>query len=188
MHREPAMPIDILTATYFEIFDIPVAFDYDVETVAQRYRDLQKTVHPDNFVSSSDQEKRISMQHTSKINEAFNTLKNPVDRALYMLKLKGLEINFDNETTMDAGFLMEQLELREALAGIGNDAQSLAALDSMDADVRDKLALLMTTFSELYESGENGEARECIRKMQFLQKACTEISDRAASIKDEMLG
>ncbi|XP_014680601.1 PREDICTED: LOW QUALITY PROTEIN: co-chaperone protein HscB homolog, partial [Priapulus caudatus] len=69
------------------------------------------------------------MQHTSRINEAFNALKKPVERALYLLKLKGLDINFENETTMDAEFLMEQLELRESLAEIENNQ---AALDELD--------------------------------------------------------
>lgn len=182
------MSLDILTATYFEIFDIPVVFDYDAATVTGRYRDLQKAVHPDNFVSSSDQEKRISMQHTSKINEAFNTLKDPVQRALYMLKLRGMDINFENETTMDAEFLMEQLELRESLAEIGVDEQSLDKLDTMSAGVKDKLSNLMVQFSEHYESDKNDQARECIRKMQFLQKAQNEINESAASIEDEMLG
>ena len=181
------MTLNILSATYFEIFDVPVSFDCDINTIQQRYRELQKAVHPDKFVNASDQEKRISMQHTSQINEAFNTLKNPVERALYLLKLKGLDINFDNETTMDAGFLMEQLELRESLASVGNDTESLDRLDAMSADVKEKLSLLMEEFSVLYESDEKEQAREKIRKMQFLQKAKKEINDRAAKIEDELL-
>lgn len=182
------MFLDILSATYFEIFDIPVSFECDINAIQQRYRELQKTVHPDKFVNSSDLEKRISMQHTSRINEAFNTLKNPVERALYLLKLKGLDINFDNETTMDAQFLMEQLELRESLASVGNDINSLEKLDAMSSDVKNKLSQLMSDFSSLYELDEHDLARELIRKMQFLRKAQKEISECSASIEDELLG
>ena len=181
------MTLNILSATYFEIFDVPVSFDCDINTIQQRYRELQKAVHPDKFVNASDQEKRISMQHTSHINEAFNTLKNPVERALYLLKLKGLDINFENETTMDAEFLMEQLELRESLASIGSDAESLDRLDKLSAEVKNKSSLLMRNFSDLYETDEKEQAREIIRKMQFLQKAQKEISDSAAKIEDELL-
>ena len=182
------MALNILSSTYFEIFDVPVSFDCDIDTVQQRYRELLKAVHPDKFVNSSDQEKRISMQQTSHINEAFNTLKNPVERALYLLKLKGLDINFDNETTMDAEFLMEQLELRESLASVGDDASSLDVLDTMRVDVKNKLSQLMTNFSVLYESDEKEQARELIRKMQFLQKAQKEISDSAVIIEETLLG
>ena len=127
------------------------------------------------------------MQHTSRINEALNTLKNPVERALYLLKLKGLDINFDNETTMDAEFLMEQLELRESMANVGNTVDSLDELEVMAADVKNKLSELMARFSELYEANEKEQARELIRKMQFMQKAQKEINDRAASIEEELL-
>lgn len=182
------MSLDILSATYFEIFDIPVSFECDIDVIQKHYRELQKAVHPDKFVNSSDLEKRISMQHTSRINEAFNTLKNPVERALYLLKLKGLEINFDNETTMDAQFLMEQLELRESLAAVGNDTMSLDKLDVMDGEVKNKLSQLMLDFSSSYEADETEQARELIRKMQFLQKAQKEISDCVANIEDGLLG
>lgn len=181
------MAPDILSATFFEIFDLPVSFECDIDTLQQRYRELQKAVHPDKFVNASDQEKRISMQHTSRINEALNTLKNPVERALYLLKLKGLDINFDNETTMDAEFLMEQLELRESLANVGNTVGSLDELESMASDVKNKSSQLMSRFSELYEADEKEQARELIRKMQFMQKAQKEINDRAASIEEELL-
>jgi len=166
---------------------VPVSFECDIDTISQRYRELQKAVHPDKFVNSSDQEKRLSMQHTSYINEAYNALKNPVERALYMLKLKGLDINFDNETTMDAEFLMEQLELRESLASVGDDATSLDVLDAMNTEIKDKLTRLMKDFSVLYEADEKEQAREIIRKMQFLQKAQKEISNSAATIEDGLL-
>lgn len=182
------MSLDILNATYFEIFDIPASFECDVDEIQQRYRDLQKAVHPDKFVNSSDQEKRISMQHTSRINEAFNTLKDPVERALYLLSLKGLDINFDNETTMDAAFLMEQMELRESMDEVGDDETALDKLDEMSRGVKNKLFALMESFSSLYESDDTEQARELIRKMQFLQKAQREIAERSAAIEDGLLG
>ena len=180
--------MDILTDTFFEIFEIPVSFDYDAKAVQQRYLELQKKVHPDNFVNAGAYEKRLSMQHTSRINEAFNTLKNPVERALYLLRLKGLDINFDNETTMDAQFLMEQLELREELENVHTESDPLVKLDALSADIKDRLSIMMQQFSKYYESDEKEQARELIRKMQFLQKAQKEIGDSAAQIEDELLG
>lgn len=180
--------MDILSATYFEIFDVPVAFSYDEDAVRQRYRELQKALHPDNYVSSSAQEKRISMQHTARINEAYNVLKNPVDRALYMLSLRGVDINFETETTMDATFLMEQLEMREALEAVHQNDDPLAHLDDLGADVANRMSDLMVGFSDLYQADEFEQARELIRKMQFMQKARQEISESVARIEDEMLG
>ena len=171
---------------FFQLFDVPVSFEVDIDLVQQRYMDLQKAVHPDKFVNASAQEKRISMQQTSRINEAINTLKQPVDRALYLLKLKGIDINFENETTMDASFLMEQMEMREALSEVREKEDPLAELDRVGAETKVKTKNMMNDFSSCYEEDRLDEARELIRKMQFMQKAKKEIDDITAAIEDEL--
>jgi molecular chaperone HscB len=180
------MTSDILTCDFFQLFEVPVSFEVDLDLIKQRYMDLQKAVHPDKFVNASAQEKRISMQHTSRINEALNTLKQPVDRALYLLKLKGMDINFENETTMDASFLMEQIEMREALSEVRKKNDPLAELDRVAADVKLKTKNMMNEFSKCYEEDRLDEARELIRKMQFMQKAKKEINELSSVIEDEL--
>lgn len=180
------MTPDILTCDFFQLFDIPVSFEVDIDLIQQRYMDIQKAVHPDKFVNASAQEKRISMQQTSRINEAINTLKQPVDRALYLLKLKGIDINFENETTMDASFLMEQMEMREALSEVREKEDPLAELDRIGTEIKVKTKNMMNDFSSCYEEDRLDEARELIRKMQFMQKAKKEIDDTTAAIEDEL--
>ncbi len=180
------MTSDILTCNFFQLFDVPVSFDVDLDLIHQHYMELQKAVHPDRFVNASAQEKRISMQQTSRINEALNTLKQPVDRALYLLKLKDIDINFENETTMDADFLMEQMEMREALSEVREKDDPLAELDRVGNEVKAKTKNMMNDFSSCYEADRLDEARELIRKMQFMQKAKKEINDLFASIEDEI--
>lgn len=180
------MTSDILTCNFFQLFDVPVSFEVDHELIHQRYMELQKATHPDKFVNASAQEKRISMQHTSRINEAINTLKRPVDRALYLLKLKGIDINFENETTMDADFLMEQMEVREALSEVRGKKEPLVELDRVGVEIKAKIKNMMNDFSNCYEANRLDEARELIRKMQFLEKAKNEINDLSAVIEDEL--
>lgn len=180
------MTLDILTCNYFQLFDVPVSFEVDLDVVQQHYMELQKMVHPDKFVNASAQEKRISMQQTSHINEALNTLKRPVDRALYLLKLKGMDINFDNETTMDAGFLMEQMELRESLSEVRSKDDPLAELDRIGGGLKVKTENMMADFSACYQEDRLDESRELIRKMQFLQKAKKEVGELSATIENEL--
>ncbi|MGB5457817.1 MAG: hypothetical protein WBO18_17855, partial [Gammaproteobacteria bacterium] len=59
---------DAFPTSYFELFDIPVSYDVDLNKVQHRYRELQKAVHPDKYASASAQERRLSMQQTSMIN------------------------------------------------------------------------------------------------------------------------
>ncbi|OAD23046.1 co-chaperone HscB, partial [Candidatus Thiomargarita nelsonii] len=97
---------------HFEIFELPVSFDINKDTLAQRYRDLQRAVHPDKYANAPDRERRLAMQKTVQINEAFQTLKNPLTRAGYLLQLQGID---QNDGIMDGEFLMTQMDLREEL-------------------------------------------------------------------------
>lgn len=180
------MTFDILTSNFFELFDVPVAYEVDIDLVQQRYRNLQKAVHPDKFVNASDQEKRISMQQTSWINEAFNTLRQPVELAIYLLKLKGVDLNLENETTMDAMFLMEQMEMREAVSEVRSKDDPLSELDNVAAEIKSKMKLMMEEFSNAYENEQLEDAKELIRKMQFMQKAKQEVDELSAKIEDEL--
>jgi len=179
---------DILTSNFFELFELPVSFDVDLSEIQQHYMALQKQVHPDKFASGTDQEKRLSMQQTSWINEAQATLKDPVLRATYLLKLKGTDINLENETTMDAGFLMQQLELRERLENIKNEDDPLDVLDGLSKELKSSIDHMMKSFSQSYQADQIDDAREWIRKLQFMQKAIKEINTLSADIEDELMG
>ena len=182
------MSKDILTSNFFELFELPVSFDVDLSEIQQHYMALQKQVHPDKFASGTDQEKRLSMQQTSWINEAQATLKDPVLRATYLLKLKGTDINLENETTMDAGFLMQQLELRERLENIKNEDDPLDVLDGLSKELKSSIDHMMKSFSQSYQADQIDDAREWIRKLQFMQKAIKEINTLSADIEDELMG
>ena len=178
---------DALSTNYFKLFEIPVSYDVDLDQVQHRYRDLQKAVHPDKYANASAQERRISMQHTSLINQAQHTLKQPVERAMYLLQLKGVDFTMDNETTMDAAFLMEQMEMREKLEAVREQNDPLTELDSMSADVKSNMDNVADEFKRAYASDELDDAREAVRKLQFLAKSKKEIDELAASIEDELI-
>ncbi|VAW53130.1 Chaperone protein HscB [hydrothermal vent metagenome] len=181
------MSHDILNSNFFELFELPVSYDVNLNKIQQHYMALQKQVHPDKFINASDQDKRLSMQQTSWINEAQTTLKNPVSRAIYLLKLKGIDINLENETTMDAAFLMQQLEMRECLENIKRDSDSLLTLDEIAKELKSANNGMMKNFAQFYEADEIENARECIRKLQFMQKAKNEVNNLIASIEDELM-
>jgi len=178
---------DILKSNFFELFELPVSYDVDLNQIQQHYMALQKQVHPDKFASGSDQEKRLSMQQTSWINEAQATLKDPVLRANYLLQLKGADNDQGSETTMDAAFLMQQLEMRERLENIKNETDPLSVLDSMAKEIRLSAKTMMAGFTSSYEENQFDDAREWIRKLQFLKKATTEINALTADIEDELM-
>jgi molecular chaperone HscB len=178
---------DILKSNFFELFELPVSYDVDLNQIQKHYMVLQKQVHPDKFVGGSDQDKRLSMQQTSWINQAQATLKDSVLRAHYLLQLKDEDENNDTATTMDAAFLMQQLEMRERLENIKDEADPLSALDTMANEMKSSTKVMMHEFSQSYQKEQFADAREWIRKLQFLQKAAKEINGLAADIEDELM-
>src|SRR5438132_12609726 len=100
---------------HFELFGLQAAFSVDEAALDQSYREIQSRVHPDRFAHAGDAERRASLQWTTRVNEAYRTLRNPVSRASHLLALNGIDVAFETNTAMPAEFLMEQMELREAL-------------------------------------------------------------------------
>src|SRR6185369_14059294 len=101
--------------SHFELFGLPVAFGLDQEALEKAYREIQAQVHPDRFAHAGDAERRASLQWTTRVNEAYRTLKDPVQRGRHLLELHGVDVAFETNTQMPTDFLMQQLELREEL-------------------------------------------------------------------------
>ena len=100
---------------HFELFELAPGYALDTAALESAYREIQARVHPDRFAHAGDAERRASMQWTTRINEAYRTLKSPVRRAKYLLELNGVDVAFETNTSMPPEFLMKQMELREAL-------------------------------------------------------------------------
>jgi molecular chaperone HscB len=161
--------------THFELFGIPAAFNIDLTRLDQAYRQLQAEVHPDRFASAPDQERLQSLQWATRANEAYQTLKNPVSRARYLLLLNGVDTQEESNTAMPAEFLMRQMEWREAIEEARN-AADLAALEALSRELRHEANHLQDDLSAaLDERGDYSGASETVRKLRFLDKVQTEI-------------
>ena len=117
-----------LEKNYFELFGLPSQFTVDLPDLATRYRELQKKFHPDKFASGTDAERRMASQMAAQINAAYQSLKSPLERGRYLLKLSGIELDDEKDTQMNPAFLMEQMELREQLESAGGADDPLTHL------------------------------------------------------------
>jgi molecular chaperone HscB len=165
---------------YFELFGLPVSFDINLDELAARYRELQRHVHPDKFANASDQDRRLSMQMTALINEGFRTFKDPVQRAQYLLSLRGIDLNSETDTTMNPAFLMEQMEWREELEEVAQAAKSQERLTAFANRIEQRLQEKIEQFRRAFEMNtpdETAKARNAVREMQFLEKMRREIDD-----------
>lgn len=181
------MSDSLFNQNYFEIFSQDISTHIDLSKLKQSNRDLQQQMHPDRFANASDEEKRLAMQKTSLVNQAFNTLKDPVLRLQYMLSLQGIDMNAETDTSMDGAFLMEQMELREDIANIHQVSEPLEKLDQIMSDLKKKLTLLVDEFEQSYQQGDFEQGRNIVRKLQFIHKAQKEVSDTAEKLEDELI-
>src|SRR3954466_7562593 len=128
------------SSSHFELFGLTPRFQLDAVALERAYREIQARVHPDRYAHAGDAERRASLQWTTRVNEAYRALKNPVQRASHLLELQGVDVAFETNTAMPADFLMEQMELREALAH-ATGAKDLGALEVLqkriDTDKRE---------------------------------------------------
>lgn len=120
---------------HFQLFGIAPGFNIDVNALAERYRELQRAVHPDKFAHATAQDRRLAMQHAANINEAFRVLKDPVQRALYLLRMNGVNVPEHSNTPLDAAFLMQQMELRETIDDARASASRAAAVARLQAEI-----------------------------------------------------
>src|SRR5579885_1223233 len=86
--------------SHFELFGLEPAFRLDAGSLEQSYRDLQSLVHPDRHAAGGDAERRASLQITTRVNEAYLALKDPVQRAKHILELHGVDVGFETNTQM----------------------------------------------------------------------------------------
>lgn len=160
-----------LTRNYFEIFDLPVGFDIDVPALTPLYRDLQKRYHPDRSAGSPAAEQRLAVQQAALINAAFDTLRQPVARARYLLELAGHAVPMERATVSDIDFLNAQMELREEL----DEVKTLEQLDGLRTEVQEWLDNLIREFSVDYRAADWVEAADTVRKMQFMNRFLDEL-------------
>lgn len=157
---------------HFSLFGLPSAYVLDAVALERAYREIQARIHPDRFVNSGEAEKRASMQWTTRVNEAYRTLKDPVLRAKYLLEQAGEDVGFETNTAMPPAFLMRQMELRESLEG----AKDTAALDALAVQLtRDKQRLEAILAAKIDTEKDYPAAVGTLRELQFLSRFGEEI-------------
>lgn len=120
------------------------------------------------------------MQWTTRVNEAYRTLKSPVQRAKYLLEMNGVDVGFDTNTQMPPEFLTRQLELREALA----EARDAGALDRLRTEVRDEANALERSIGALLDERRDLDAAAGeVRKLMFLNKLAEQVEQAYEEIE-----
>jgi molecular chaperone HscB len=154
------------------LFGLTPAYALDLEHLDRAYRDIQSNIHPDRYANAGDAERRASMQMTTLVNEAYRTLKSPVQRASYLLEMNGVDTGFETNTAMPREFLMQQMELRERLEEAKKDSE----LDLISRGLSVERCEIENQIQEEIDIKRDFvAARDLVRKLMFLEKFGDEI-------------
>jgi len=93
---QPPAPVD-----YFTFFGLPRKLNLDVAALEKDFYDLSRKLHPDLNARAGSKEQEWSLQQSSRLNDAFRTLKDPIKRTQYLLKLEGVELEEQSKTATE---------------------------------------------------------------------------------------
>ncbi len=150
-------------ATHFDLFGLAPRHALDASALERRFRELSLKLHPDRFAKADARERRISLEQTTALNDAYKALKDPTRRAYYLLKLKGVDLDREEQgatsealralTAPPMEFLEEVMELREQLDG-ARRRKDVAAAQAMGAEVAKRRAQALAEAVEALDALE----------------------------------
>ncbi len=143
-------------ADFFSVFELPRKLQLDAKALERAFYRKSREVHPDRFAQAPPEKQQWSLQQTSLLNDAYRTLKDPISRTEYLLRLEGVlsEDAVKDKNQVPPELLAEVFELNMQLEEMrtGED----------DPQLRADLQAARTQFDERFAATTNEIEREWI--------------------------
>lgn len=156
---------------HFTRLGLRPTFELDMDELERQYFGFQRRLHPDRFAAKSPKERALSQSQATALNEAYETLKDPLKRAAYLLGLLGHPVDLTAcGTISDPELLMEQMEKREALA----EADSVDRITRLSADADAEVLAAQCHISAAFSANDLDEAAHLTTRLKYLTKLAEE--------------
>ncbi len=155
-------------ADHFTRLRLEPAFDLDGEELERRYFEMQRLLHPDRFVTKAPSEMALSQQQATSLNEAYETLKDPLSMADYLIGLDGGGTAEGGDH--DSQLLQESLEMREALA----EAETMDVIDALARRAAGDIDACLAELSARFAAVDLEGARRQAVRLKYLRKLAEE--------------
>lgn len=133
---QPPVPVD-----YFTFFDFPRKLNIDVAKLEREFYELSRKLHPDIYARAENREQQWSLEQSSLLNDAYRTLKDPIKRTEYLLKLEGVELEEQSKAATEkaraSGEVKKQVvppDLLEEVFELNMQLEELKAQKKMGED------------------------------------------------------
>tara|TARA_B100000989_G_C19513026_1_gene460127 strand:- start:1521 stop:2114 length:594 start_codon:yes stop_codon:yes gene_type:complete len=154
----------------FRLFSLGYKFSINLKKLEDDYYILQKKLHPDKFINSSEKELLYAQIHSSNLNNAYNVLVNQVSRSNELLKCKG-EINKEHETFNDLEVLNEVLDLQEVAENINCQEQKV----KLTRKINKLIGVNIKKLNDSFIKNQFLEAKKLTVKISYLEKLLKDI-------------
>ncbi|XP_060763442.1 iron-sulfur cluster co-chaperone protein HscB [Neoarius graeffei] len=161
-------------ATYFEILNCDQMFALDTRKLQEKYIELQRSLHPDNFSQKSQTEQRYSEEQSGLVNKAYRTLQKPLTRSVYLLQLRGIELDEGTDSAADPALLLKVMEVNEKLA----ETQSLDEVNAVGQEVQVTLKNLTEQMNASLNKGDLQSAREILTQMKYFANLEEKVKEK----------
>lgn len=183
---QPARPKD-----HFAVMGVSRQYHLDETALEKRFRDLSRRLHPDRFARAPARERRFSLEQSTRLNEAYKTLRDPVRRAEYVLRLEGFELASEEGSSasrqMPLEFYEEVMEDREALA-LAKEADAADGgrrVDALAEKIHARRQQTLETVDRSLTAWETGAGRDALvpavnelAKLRYYARFLDEVEGR----------
>ena len=166
---------------YFTCMRLPRLLNIDLETLQENFYDLSRTFHPDFYSDKDEQEQTISLGNSALLNTAYRTLKDPIQRAEYLIRLEAGAVK-EIRSNPPADLFDEILELQE-------DLEEYRSLSSQSQERREALRQKLNASRKTLEQRQTqmeSSLKEKFGEWDAVQQASSEPEDARAK-KDAIL-
>lgn len=183
---QPARPKD-----HFAVLGIERRFRLDETELEKRYRDLSRKLHPDKFARAPARERRFSLEQSTRLNEAYKTLRDRVKRAEYILTLEGFELASEEGSEasrkLPPEFFEEVMEDREALAEAkeADAADGGSRVSELATRIENRRRESIESVERAFASWEDGAGQEALApavtelaKLRYYARFLDEVEGR----------
>jgi molecular chaperone HscB len=154
---QPPVPVD-----YFTFFGLPYRLNLDTRQLEREFYDLSRHLHPDINVGSSGPEQEWSLEKSSQLNDAYRTLKDPITRTEYLLRLQGVQLEEQSQAATEearrTGAAKKQVvppDLLEEVFELNMQLEELRMNQKMGEDDRNLIHDVQKTEQQLRTKNEN---------------------------------
>ncbi|OAN54038.1 Fe-S protein assembly co-chaperone HscB [Paramagnetospirillum marisnigri] len=167
------------TIDHYTRLGMAPSFDIDLEELQKQYFGFQRRLHPDRFASKSPKERALSQSQATALNEAHETLKDPLKRAAYLLALRGHPVDLTACGTInDRELLMEQMEKREALA----EAETPEQVAKLAMENESEVIACQCHISAAFNADNLDEAAHLSIRLKYLVKLAEEARSKKSRV------